>query len=161
AVGGALAHAHARGLVHRDVKPSNVMLTPDGAAKLTDFDLVREQDSSGSTRTGPMGSFIYAAPEVLNRPQDADHRADIYGLAMTAVFGLHGAELPLEVVRDSDRFIDKLRCGGVLKDVLKKGVAWEIERRFSSAAEFTQALATGWADKSEETVPRASAVPVT
>ncbi|MDC0717438.1 protein kinase domain-containing protein [Nannocystis bainbridge] len=149
AVGQALVHAHARGLVHRDVKPSNVLLGDVGAAKLTDFDLVREQDSPGSTRTGPMGSFIYAAPEVLNRPQDADHRADIYGLAMTAVFGLHGAELPLEVVRDADRFIDRLHCGGLLKDVLKKGVAWEIERRFTSAAEFTQALATAWADSEE------------
>ncbi|MDC0670569.1 protein kinase domain-containing protein [Nannocystis radixulma] len=151
AVGQALAHAHERGLVHRDVKPSNVLLGEADAAKLTDFDLVREQDASGgTTRTGPMGSFIYSAPEVLNRPQDADHRADIYGLAMTAVFGLHGAELPLEVVRDADRFIDRLHCGGLMKDVLKKGVAWEIERRFTSAGEFTQALATAWADKEEE-----------
>lgn len=155
AVGQALVHAHERGLVHRDVKPSNVLLGEAAAAKLTDFDLVREQDASGSTRTGPMGSFIYAAPEVLNRPQDADHRADIYGLAMTAVFGLHGAELPLEVVRDADRFIDRLHCGGLTKDVLKKGVAWEIERRFRSAAEFTQALATAWAEKEVEAAPPA------
>lgn len=160
AVGQALAHAHERGLVHRDVKPSNVLLGETGAAKLTDFDLVREQDASGSTRTGPMGSFIYAAPEVLNRPQDADHRADIYGLAMTAVFGLHGAELPLEVVRDADRFIDRLRCGGLVKDVLKKGVAWEIERRFTSAAEFTQALGTAWAEKDEAPAPSTAPAPV-
>ncbi|PCC72226.1 protein kinase domain-containing protein [Nannocystis exedens] len=153
AVGQALVHAHERGLVHRDVKPSNVLLGEGGTAKLTDFDLVREQDASGSTRTGPMGSFIYAAPEVLNRPQDADHRADIYGLAMTAVFGLHGAELPLEVVRDADRFIDRLHCGGLMKDVLKKGVAWEIERRFRSAAEFTQALSTAWAETETEAAP--------
>ncbi|MCY0991307.1 protein kinase [Nannocystis sp. ILAH1] len=153
AVGQALVHAHERGLVHRDVKPSNVLLGEAAAAKLTDFDLVREQDAPGSTRTGPMGSFIYAAPEVLNRPQDADHRADIYGLAMTAVFGLHGAELPLEVVRDADRFIDRLHCGGLMKDVLKKGVAWEIERRFRSAAEFTQALSTAWAEKEVEAAP--------
>jgi hypothetical protein len=146
AVGQALVHAHERGLVHRDVKPSNVLLGEGGAAKLTDFDLVREQDASGTTRTGPMGSFIYSAPEVLNRPQDADHRADIYGLAMTAVFGLYGAELPLEVVRDADRFIDRLHCAGLMKDVLKKGVAWEIERRFRSAAEFTQALSTAWSE---------------
>ena len=157
AVGQALAHAHERGLVHRDVKPSNVLLGEADTAKLTDFDLVREQDAAGSTRTGPMGSFIYSAPEVLNRPQDADHRADIYGLAMTAVFGLHGAELPLEVVRDADRFIDRLRCGGLVKDVLKKGVAWEIERRFTSAAEFTQALGTAWGEKDEDVVaPSAS-----
>ncbi|WAS92618.1 protein kinase domain-containing protein [Nannocystis punicea] len=150
AVGQALVHAHERGLVHRDVKPSNVLLGEGGAAKLTDFDLVREQDTLGSTRTGPMGSFIYSAPEVLNRPQDADHRADIYGLAMTAVFGLYGAELPLEVVRDADRFIDRLHCGGLMKDVLKKGVAWELERRFRSAAEFTQALSTAWAEREVE-----------
>ncbi|HEY8375099.1 MAG TPA: protein kinase, partial [Nannocystis sp.] len=150
AVGQALAHAHAHGLVHRDIKPSNVLLGSNGQAKLTDFDLVRAHDAPQETRTGPMGSFIYSAPEVLNRPQDADHRADVYGLAMTAVFGLYGAELPLDVVRDADRFIDRLRCGGLVKDVLKKGVAWELERRFASAAEFTQALATAWAEKEAE-----------
>jgi hypothetical protein len=159
-IGEALAHAHANGLVHRDIKPSNVLLAADGAAKLTDFDLVREQDGASSTVTGPMGSFIYSAPEVMNRPQDADHRADVYGLAMTALFGLYGGELPLDVVRDADRFIDRLRCGGLVKDVLKKGVAWELEQRFTTVAEFVSALTTAWSEKEPEREEKAAAVVV-
>ena len=138
-VGQALHFAHERGLVHRDVKPSNVMI--DGErGKLTDFDLVRETDITGGTRTGAMGTFIYAAPEVMARPQDADVRADVYGLGMTVVFALHGADLAMDVIRDADRFIDRLPCNAVLQDVLKKAVAWDRNDRFASAAEFVAAL---------------------
>jgi glutamate synthase domain-containing protein 2 len=54
---------------------------------------------------------------------------------------------PIEMLR----FIDRLRCGGLTKDVLKKGVAWEIERRFRTAAELTAALATSWNEPDIET----------
>ena len=138
-VGHALQFAHERGLVHRDVKPSNVMV--DGEhGKLTDFDLVRETDITGGTRTGAMGTFLYAAPEVMSRPQDADVRADVYGLGMTAVFALFGGDLAMDVIRDADRFIDRLPCNPVIQDVLKKAVAWDRNDRFASAAEFVTAL---------------------
>ena len=138
-VGEALQFAHSKGLVHRDVKPSNVMIDGD-RAKLTDFDLVRETDLTGGTRTGAMGTFIYAAPEVMSRPQDADPRADIYGLGMTAVFALYGGDLAMDVIRDADRFIDHLPCNPVIQDVLKKAVAWDRNDRFATAAEFVAAL---------------------
>ncbi|MBK7829832.1 protein kinase [Nannocystis sp.] len=138
-VGRALQFAHERGLVHRDVKPSNVMVDGD-QGKLTDFDLVRETDITGGTRTGAMGTFLYAAPEVMSRPQDADVRADVYGLGMTAVFALFGGDLAMDVIRDADRFIDRLPCNPVIQDVLKKAVAWDRNDRFASAAEFVVAL---------------------
>jgi len=161
-VGDALQFAHERGLVHRDVKPSNVMI--DGErGKLTDFDLVRETDITGGTRTGAMGTFIYAAPEVMSRPQDADVRADVYGLGMTVVFALYGADLAMDVIRDADRFIDRLPCNPVLQDVLKKAVAWDRNDRFASAAEFVAALerasvveVEGVGERSEQPVPAAA-----
>ncbi len=155
-VGAALEYAHEHGLVHRDVKPSNVIIVGE-TGKLTDFDLVRETEFTGGTRTGAMGTFIYAAPEVMSRPQDADVRADIYGLGMTAVFALHGADLAMDVIRDADRFINRLPCNSVLHDVLKKAVAWDRNDRFASAAAFVHALSQATADEQGPT--SASIVP--
>ena len=158
-VGHALQFAHERGLVHRDVKPSNVMV--DGAqGKLTDFDLVRETDITGGTRTGAMGTFLYAAPEVMSRPQDADVRADVYGLGMTAVFALFGGDLAMDVIRDADRFIDRLPCNPVIQDVLKKAVAWDRNDRFASAAEFVTALERAGEDEQAPVRRRVAAASV-
>jgi nucleoside phosphorylase len=153
-VGDALAAAHAQKIIHRDVKPANILLDAAGAPRLTDFDLVAVKDTTGGTRTGAMGTFGYAAPECMHHPQDADARADVFGLSMTAIFALHGRELPLDVVRDARGFIRKLACSEAIKAVLERGAAWDAEARFSDASAFCaalrQALASPLVDEDDE-----------
>jgi predicted Ser/Thr protein kinase len=79
-VAAALAYAHGRGVIHRDVKPHNVLLTADGHAKLTDFGIARVDDAPALTNPGRvLGTGDYVAPEqAQGRPLDG--RADIYAL---------------------------------------------------------------------------------
>ena len=76
----ALSFAHERGLVHRDVKPQNVLLNEDGQAKVTDFGIARSLDVQGVTQTGTvLGTSDYIAPEQA-RGQRVDPKTDIYSL---------------------------------------------------------------------------------
>jgi len=76
----ALSFAHGRGLVHRDVKPQNVLLNEDGQAKVTDFGIARSLDVQGVTQTGTvLGTSDYIAPEQA-RGQKVDPKTDIYSL---------------------------------------------------------------------------------
>jgi hypothetical protein len=80
----ALEHAHRRGVLHRDVKPSNLMLTPAGRVVLLDFGLASRAGSSRLTRTGSqLGSLPYMAPEQLAGTREPDARVDVYGLGVT------------------------------------------------------------------------------
>ncbi|MDP8958050.1 MAG: Stk1 family PASTA domain-containing Ser/Thr kinase [Actinomycetota bacterium] len=82
-VASALAVAHRAGLVHRDIKPGNIMLTPTGNVKVTDFGIARAwDDSSELTRTGAViGTATYFSPEQA-QGQAADERSDIYALGV-------------------------------------------------------------------------------
>ncbi|XXY47111.1 SUMF1/EgtB/PvdO family nonheme iron enzyme [Sorangium sp. So ce269] len=138
--GEALSFAHGRGLVHRDVKPANILLDGEGLPRITDFDLVWARDTTGGTRSGAMGTFLYAAPELMHRPQDADARADVYGLGMTAVFCLHGGELPPIMMRFPGRVLERLPCSDAVRKVLERAIEFEASERFPDVVAFCEAL---------------------
>ncbi len=90
----ALVHATERGVVHRDVKPSNIIVTPQGRAKLVDMGLARRFERGGDaglTQTGmTLGTFDYISPEQARDPRDVDVRSDLYSLGCTLYYMLVG-----------------------------------------------------------------------
>jgi serine/threonine protein kinase len=75
---GALAHVHAAGILHRDVKPANILIDPEGRSHLTDFGIARPQDATTMTQTGTvLGTVQYMAPEVA-AGEPANERSDLY-----------------------------------------------------------------------------------
>jgi len=86
-----LGYAHQRGVVHRDVKPANIMVPPSGPVKITDFGIARMRSSEALTQTGTMlGSPKYMSPEQALGKR-ADHRADIFALGIILYEMLTGA----------------------------------------------------------------------
>ena len=91
----ALAHAAMHNVVHRDVKPSNILITREGRAKLIDMGLARQMDTSEArgdlTASGvTLGTFDYISPEQARDPRNADIRSDIYSLGCTFFYMLAG-----------------------------------------------------------------------
>jgi serine/threonine protein kinase len=78
-----LAHAHERGVIHRDIKPHNILLDENGHAKVSDFGIARALDATQATRTGAyLGTALYSSPEQL-RGEKATPKSDIYSLGAT------------------------------------------------------------------------------
>jgi serine/threonine-protein kinase len=92
-VGRALEHAHEQGFIHRDVKPKNIMITPEGTVKLADMGLARavsDREAAEAEQGKAFGTPYYISPEQIRGVVDVDYRADIYGLGATLYHMLTG-----------------------------------------------------------------------
>ena len=151
-IGSALAYAHERGVVHRDIKPGNILFTRDGRAMLSDFGIAKLREASPLTRTGTgMGTPEYMSPEQGVAAKGVDQRSDIYSLGVilyematgdvpfradTPFATLHQhlyTPLPLPETRNPD-------IPPALAAVIKKALAKRPEQRFQTVQELLDAL---------------------
>ena len=141
-----LAEAHAHGIVHRDVKPSNVMLTSAGMAKIVDFGLALVVSSRLSTQTSVAGTFAYMSPEQISG-RAVDPRCDIWALGAVLVEMLTGVSpfqrdsvpaICLAILNDAPQRVDTIP--EPLQPVAYRALAKDPERRFASCREFLAAL---------------------
>jgi formylglycine-generating enzyme required for sulfatase activity len=135
-----LAHAHEKGVVHRDVKPANILIDDRGRGAISDFDLARAKDSTQGTRTAGLGTFAYAAPEQQEDASRVDWRADVYGLGMSVLFVLAGKDPPVFVSVTNPGFLDEVECSAGLRHALKTAVAFHAEQRTITCEGLAKAL---------------------
>jgi serine/threonine-protein kinase len=138
AVADGLAAAHARKIVHRDVKPANILLRPDGSPVLVDFGLAAFTGGSTLTQAGRSAGYtaLFAAPEQIRKNQ-ADTRSDVYSLAASLYYAL---AFQTDSPPDPDLF-EPERVPAGLRELLAQALDRNPQRRHADAAAFRDALA--------------------
>ena len=150
----ALDHAHNAGLIHRDVKPKNIMITPEGVAKLADMGLARpmgDREAAEAEKGKAYGTPYYISPEQIRGVTDVDARADIYGLGATFYHMVTG-RVPFDGPNPSavmhkhlkeplvppDHLNDKLSAG--VCEIIEVCMAKDRDKRYNSAADLLEDL---------------------
>src|SRR5260370_31477591 len=135
-----LHHAHKNGMVHRDVKPDNIIVTKEGQVKLLDLGLVKEADNDVNlTRTGRgLGTPHFMAPEQFRNAKNADVKCDIYSLGET-LYQMVTGELPFKSMGPLDAWMKKINNELLpprqVVPALSERIDWAILRAMSAAPE--------------------------
>lgn len=154
----ALDYAHQNRVIHRDVKPSNILLDQRGDAYLTDFGVALKTDKPRTTSSGKaIGTSAYMSPEQIQRPREMDHRTDVYSfgcvlyemLSGSPVFETDGVEGDTDFfIKESQikRMPEPLRKRNAkvsvgVEAVVTKALAKSPRDRFAGCGEFARALA--------------------
>ncbi len=149
-IGSALTSVHSAGLLHRDVKPANVVRDGDGRFVLTDFGLGQRWDQATLHEAGPSGTPMYMAPEVLNGGP-ASERSDVYSLGLLLRFAMTGrhpfeatslTELIRAVANGPRPSLDEARAGLPLslRTAVERATSPDPEARHPSARQVVEAL---------------------
>ena len=164
----ALEYAHSRGVIHRDVKPANMMLTPEGVVKLLDFGIAKATTDHALTMTGTtLGSLYYMSPEQIQGAATLDGRSDLYSVGVS-LYELVTGKRPFD--GDSQFAIMAAHLQGTppppveidprlpkaLNDVILMSVEKSPDARFQNAAAFRNALAGVAAAPASEAQPGAA-----
>jgi serine/threonine-protein kinase len=149
-----LGEAHRHGIVHRDVKPSNVMLTSSGLVKIVDFGLARAMTEQTASQTGVTGTVRYMSPEQA-MDRRVDQRCDIWALGVVFAEMLTGntpfhaesiTAMLFSILNEPPKGLDAVHPA--LQPILYRTLAKDPERRYESCAEFLSNL-----DPAEKHIP--------
>ena len=143
-----LEHAHSRGIVHRDIKPHNVMVLKNGSVKVMDFGIARVMSKSNTLTKEALGSVHYISPEQA-KGGHTDNRSDIYSLSVVMYEMMTGrppydGESPVAVaiqhINGGAAMPSTLNPNipGGLEQIIMKGMALEVQNRYISATEMLQ-----------------------
>jgi len=124
----ALGHAHRHGVVHRDIKPDNVLLTPDGIPKIADFGLAKVEGKDGLSMSGAiLGTPYYMSPEQIGAAVNpVDERSDVYGLGAT-LYRMLTHRVPVRSKNLEGIFLDILHRPPTPPRSIDRGVPRDLE----------------------------------
>ncbi len=132
----ALDHAHDAGVIHRDVKPENVLLDAQGGALLSDFGIAHVSGHTLTATGASMGTPHYMAPEQLNNPETADRRIDIYAVGIL-LYELLTGEIPVGRFQPASK---KASGTTFLDHIILKATSQDPAHRYSTAQEMLDEL---------------------